>query len=154
MPSKEYQTPSESERISASDLRQRITDKSIEEAKKRAANAREKDTEKQHAYQEFLQRKFTENDRLKFRGMGERAADKGLFEIQILTFPSEYLEDHGRRINNFDKDWPVSLTGFAKACYDAYVDLAKPQGYKIIAKVLDYPNGMIGDIGLYLSWKD
>jgi hypothetical protein len=47
-----------------------------------------------------------------------------------------------------------SLTGFAKAFYDAYEDLAKPQGYKIIAKVLNYPNGMIGDIGLYVSWKD
>ncbi|MHC4502818.1 MAG: hypothetical protein ACYTFI_05885 [Planctomycetota bacterium] len=104
-PDKEYRTPSESERISANDLRRRISDKVIEEAKKKAATAREKNTEKQQAYQEFLQRKFTEDDRLKYRAMIERAADRGLFEIEVLRFPSEYLEDHGRRINNFEKDW-------------------------------------------------
>lgn len=153
MSDKDYQKPPESERISATQLQQRIADSVIEEAKKRADQARKQNESKRKEYQEFMAKRFTESDRVQLRARGERAAEQRQFEIEILRFPSEYLEDHGRRINNFDKDWPVSLTGYAKSVYDAYKDLGHPQGYKLIARVLDYPNGMIGDIGIFLSWK-
>jgi len=153
MPDKEYQRPPESERVSAEQLRRRIADSVIEEAKKAAEQARKHDDPKRKAYQEFMEKKFTEADRVRIRGRTERAAGQGLIELEFLRFPSEYLEDHGRRINNGDPDWPVSLTGYAKSCYDAFQDLGQPQGYKLIARVLNYPDGMIGDIGFYLSWK-
>ena len=153
MSDKEYQKPPQSERIPAKDLRVRISDKITEKAQKEAAQSRSLDEEKQKAYQQFLERKFTEADRLQFRSRIERAADQGLFELEVLKFPSDYLEDRGRRINNRDKDWPVSLTGYAKSLYDAFMDLAQPQGYRLIARVLDYPDGMPGNVGIYVSWQ-
>jgi hypothetical protein len=153
MSDKDYQKPPESERISATQLQQRIADSAIEEAKKTAEQARKQNEPKRKEYQDFMERRFTEADRVQLRARAERAADQRQNDVEILRFPSEFLEDHGRRINNFDKDWPVSLTGYAKSVYDAYKDLGQPQGYKLIARVLDYPNGMIGDIGIFLSWK-
>lgn len=153
MTHKEYQAPPESDRISAADLRRRISDRVIAEAREQAAQARAKDEARRKAYQDFMARRFAEDDRVRARKRIERAAAAGRFEIELLRFPSEYLEDHGRRINNGDRDWPEHLTGYAKACYDAFQDLAQPQGYKLVARVLNYPDGMIGDIGLYVSWK-
>ena len=153
MSDQEYQVPPESERIPAQELRRKIADKEIEEAKKAAEKARDQDEGKRKAYLEFMERQFTEADRVRIRRQIEKAAERGLFEFEILRFPAEYLEDHGRRINNGDPDWQLSLTGYGKRCCEAFKDLAQPQGYKLIARVLNYPRGMIGDIGLYVSWK-
>ena len=153
MSNKDYEEPLESERISASQLRQRITDRAIDEAKKEAEKARQQDAAKRKAYQEFIEKRFTEDDRLRIRKTAEQAADQGLFELEVLEFPSDYLNDGGRRINIGDKNWPVSLTGYAKSLYEAFLDLGQPQGYKLIARVKNYPKGLIGDIGLYLNWE-
>ena len=153
MSEKGYKVPPESERISAEKLRDRMSDKAIAEAKDKAAKARALDEEKNKAYQEFMERRFTEDDRVQIQGKIEKAADQGLFEVEMLRFPSEYLEDHGRRINNDDQDWHEHLCGYAKECHDAFEDLSQPQGYRLIARVLNYPHGMIGDIALVVSWK-
>ena len=148
-----YTKPPESDRVSAANLRKKIADNVIEEAKKKADKARKNDDAKQRAYQEFMDRHFTEADRIRIRGMIEKAAENNLFEINILTFPSEYLEDHGRRINSADANWREHLSGYAKSLCEAFEDLGQPQGYKLIARILNYPDGMIGDIGLFVSWK-
>ena len=153
MSDKQYQVPPESEQVSAKDLRQRISDKLIAEAKAKADKARALDEEKNKAYQEFMERRFTEDDRVRIRSRIEKAADQGLFELEFLRFPAEYLEDHGRRINNGDRDWHEHLCGYAKECYDAFQDLGQPQGYRLVARVLNYPGGMIGDLALVVNWK-
>ena len=153
MSEKEYQRPPASEQVSAADLRKRITDKVIAEAKEKAEKARAQDEAARKAYEDFLERRFTEDDRIRTRSRIEKAAEQGLFELEFLKFPSEYLEDHGRRINNGDRDWHEHLCGYAKECYDAYQDLGQPQGYRLVARVLNYPDGMIGDIALVVSWK-
>lgn len=80
------------------------------------------------------------------------AAELGVHEIQAFTFPASYCNDKGRRINNLESDWPDSLEGFAKRAYDYYVKELQPLGYKVRAQVLDYPHGMPGEVGIFLSW--
>jgi hypothetical protein len=80
------------------------------------------------------------------------AAQRGTHEIQVLTFPANYCNDSGRRINNNEADWPESLEGFAKLAYEFHVKELQPLGFKIRVQVLDYPGGMPGNIGMYLSW--
>ena len=80
------------------------------------------------------------------------AAERGVNEIQIVRFPSSYCSDGGRAINNFEPNWPDSLTGFAREVYDNYEKHLKSRGYKLRAQILDYPGGMPGDIGLFLRW--
>jgi len=81
-----------------------------------------------------------------------RAAEDGHTELMIITFPATYCNDNGRRINNLEADWPVSLEGFAKKAYEFYASQLRPLDYKIRAQILDYPGGMPGDVGIFLSW--
>jgi hypothetical protein len=87
-----------------------------------------------------------------FTRMVREAAERGRNEIEIIRFPSSFCTDGGRRINNFDADWPDSLTGVAREIYEAFEKQLRPKGYKMRAQVLDYPGGMPGDIGLFLRW--
>jgi hypothetical protein len=36
--------------------------------------------------------------------------------------------------------------------YDRWRTNAKPLGYKLKAEVLNYPKGIIGEIGLFVEW--
>ena len=51
-----------------------------------------------------------------------------------------------------EPDWPQSLEGFAKKACEYYMAELKPLGYKLTAQIMDYPGGMPGTVGLYLSW--
>jgi hypothetical protein len=80
------------------------------------------------------------------------AAEQGLKEIQVITFPASYCSDGGRRINNMLPDWPDSLEGFARRAYDYYMKELRPLGYKLHAQVIDFPGGVPGEIALFLKW--
>jgi hypothetical protein len=80
------------------------------------------------------------------------AAEQGHHQIQVLTFPSTYCSDRGRRINIADPEWPGTLTGFAKKAYDFYVKELRPLGYKMSTEIITWPQGMPGDIAMYLKW--
>ena len=82
----------------------------------------------------------------------QRAAQQGNRQLLAVTFPATYCNDRGRRINNLESDWPDSLEGFAKKAYDFYMAELKPLGFKLTAQILDYPGGMPGRVGLFLSW--
>jgi hypothetical protein len=80
------------------------------------------------------------------------AAERGLHQIQVVTFPSKFCSDGGRRINIADPEWPSTLEGFAKRAYDFFEKELRPLGYKLHADIISFPNGMPGDVGLYLKW--
>lgn len=142
------------QQFSAVQLREKIAEQLLEEAKKTAEEERQKDEGLKEAYDAFMARTLTDEDRARYRRMVESAVRQGLFEIELIRFPAEYLTDHGRRINNGASDWQVSLTGFAKSLHESFelFELGD-RGFKFLARVLNYPKGYIGDIGLYVSWK-
>jgi CBS domain-containing protein len=80
------------------------------------------------------------------------AAERGETEFQLLRFPSDLCSDGGRAINAGLPDWPKSLRGEAAELYLRWDSDLKPRGFHLTARVLDYPRGMPGDIGLFLSW--
>ena len=80
------------------------------------------------------------------------AAEQGEREILLLQFPHELCSDGGRAINVAEPDWPSTLRGEAAETYLRYERDLKPKGFHIIAKVLSFPHGYIGDIGLFLHW--
>ena len=55
-------------------------------------------------------------------------------------------------INNNDNNWPSSLQGKAGELYQRYLEVAKPQGYRLKAMIISFPGGMPGDVGLFLDW--
>jgi len=80
------------------------------------------------------------------------AAERGQREVMVFQFPSAYCTDRGRAINNFEPEWPQTLTGFAKKAYEFYEKELEPAGYKLRAEIVDYPGGMPGDVGIFLRW--
>ena len=80
------------------------------------------------------------------------AAERGQHQVEIITFPTSFCSDGGRRINIGDPEWPSTLDGFAKRAYDFYVKELRPLGYKLSAEIISFPGGMPGEVGLYLKW--
>lgn len=80
------------------------------------------------------------------------AAKQGFHQLQVMTFPSKYCTDGGRSINVADPDWPSTLDGFAKKAYEFYVKELRPLGYKLHAEIINFPDGLPGDVAMYLKW--
>ena len=80
------------------------------------------------------------------------AARQRRHQIEVLTFPCQYCNDRGRRINNGDADWPDSLEGFAKKAYEFYAKELKPMGFKLTAEVISFEGGVPGTVAMNLKW--
>lgn len=81
------------------------------------------------------------------------AAERGETEVLMLRFPNALCTDHGRAINNEEPDWPDTLTGRPRQFYEIWRDHLKEADFQLKTMVIDWPDGMPGDIGMYLSWK-
>ena len=80
------------------------------------------------------------------------AIGNGLTEVEVLRFPCDLCTDGGRAINNREPGWETTLTGLPKEMYDFWHKHLLPQGYKAKAQVMNFPNGIPGDIGMTVSW--
>jgi len=82
------------------------------------------------------------------------AAEHGQKQLMLLRFPSELCSDGGRAINVTEDDWPSTLRAEAAETYLRWQQELKPRGFHLMASVLDFPDGMPGDIGLFLGWGE
>jgi len=80
------------------------------------------------------------------------AAERGLQQLEVVAFPSTFCTDRGRSINNGDPDWPKTLTGYAKKAHDYFEKELRPLGFKVSAAIVTWPDGLPGDVALYLKW--
>ena len=83
----------------------------------------------------------------------QRAVKNGLTEVQVLRFPNELCTDRGRAINQGEPGWENTLTGIPKDMFQFWHEHLRPRGYKVHAQIVDFPGGMPGDIGIFLSWQ-
>lgn len=79
-------------------------------------------------------------------------AATGASEIMIGRFPSELCTDHGRAINQAEAGWPDTLQGRPRRAYEAWKEKLQPLGYKLKVLIIEWPNGLPGDVGMYLTW--
>ncbi len=82
------------------------------------------------------------------------AAEHGQKEFMLLRFPSELCSDGGRAINVPLPEWPDTLRGEAAELYLRWERDLKPSGFKLSARILDFPGGKPGDAGLFLGWNE
>jgi CBS-domain-containing membrane protein len=80
------------------------------------------------------------------------AAENGQTEVMLLRFPNELCTDRGRAINVAEHDWPATLRGEPAEIYLRWERELRPHGFLLSARVLEYPGGKPGDIGLFLVW--
>ena len=81
-----------------------------------------------------------------------RAVNNGLTEVLVGTFPNQVCTDRGRAINQQEPGWENTLTGLPREIFDFWKKHLQPRGYKVKYQIVNFPNGMPGDIGITLSW--
>jgi hypothetical protein len=82
----------------------------------------------------------------------ERAVANGFTEVQVFRFPNALCTDNGRAINQQEPGWETTLTGLPKELYEFWERQLRPLGYKLKVQIVDFPDGMPGDIGMTLKW--
>jgi hypothetical protein len=81
-----------------------------------------------------------------------RAVESGQTSVQVFRFPNVLCTDHGRAINQAEEGWELTLTGVPKEIFEFWKRCLRDKGYHIRYEIIDYPEGMPGDVGIILSW--
>jgi len=134
------------------DLKKIADDIDMAKAKKAMEHMKREEEEKAALKEIFMSREIHPEAKTRINEAVRRAAEQGNRQILVIEFPASFCNDQGRRINNLESDWPESLEGFAKKAYQYFQQELKPLGFRLTAQILDYPGGMPGRVGLYLSW--
>jgi hypothetical protein len=137
---------------SAEELRMTVLQKHLDEMDQ-AEKAREKAKQELAAFaKDFLGQHVSEDEIAVVNRLVMRAVTEGKMEALVYSFPSDLCTDGGRAINNNAPDWPETLRGKAKELYDRFKEVAQPQGYRLKAMIINFPGGIPGDVGFFLSW--
>jgi hypothetical protein len=95
---------------------------------------------------------ITDEDRDRALRRIRRAFDAGERELMLVKFPSVLCQDGGRRINNHLAGWQDTLPGVYHKIYLWWEKELKPGGFTFSARVIDFPGGMPGDVGVFIGW--
>ena len=138
---------------SADQLRMSILSREMAQMEQEEKLRAKKEQELKAFTESFLTEHVSDEERAMIQRLVTNAAANGKFEAMVYSFPSDLCTDSGRAINSRLADWPDTLQGKAKELYDRYLALAKPQGYRLKATIINFPDGMPGDVGLFLNWS-
>jgi hypothetical protein len=81
-----------------------------------------------------------------------KAFADGEKELMLFAFPSDLCADGGRHINNALEGWEETLPGAARRIYEFWRDDLQPRGFRFFARIINYPDGMPGEVGVFFSW--
>jgi hypothetical protein len=84
----------------------------------------------------------------------QRAVRNGLNEVQVYRFPNSLCTDRGRAINQQEPGWEKTLTGIPLEIFQLWSDYLKPRGYRIRYQIVDFSDGVPGDISIVIAWDD
>lgn len=110
---------------------------------------------KKHAdfVEDFFRKDIGETERAVIKRVVMKAAADGKYEAMIFSFPSSFCSDGGRAINNNLPGWQATLQGKAKELQELFEQIARPQGYGLKAMIINFPEGIPGDVGFFLTWE-
>lgn len=123
-----------------------------EQAKEEARRAEMEKSEQEQIKSLMTPIEIDEERLANFMRRVRQAAERGEHQILILRFPSAMCRDSGRAINNSLPGWEETLVGVPQQILHVWQEHLKPLGFRLSAEVLDYPNGVPGDIGLFCRW--
>jgi hypothetical protein len=141
--------------FSAADLKRRMAEREAAKAAEEIRHMKEQEEKQKAVMEEFHKPPARTPEQLMqvVMQLVSHAAERGQSEVQVYRFPNAMCSDRGRRINNSEPDWDKTLEGRPKAGYEFWRDHLRPLGFHLKAEVLEYPGGMPGDIGFFLTWK-
>lgn len=97
------------------------------------------------------------------------AFQDGENELLVTSFPCSICTDDGRAIGNIgeppinppsgadqdrheEPDWLATLPNAARLIFRWWKDNLRNGGFAFSARIINYPGGMPGDVGLFISW--
>jgi CBS domain-containing protein len=143
---------SAAEKVSAEDFRKMVRHFDHLSSQRRETERRAATELRSEAMKRLTDHHLREDD---WRATLQRAKDAaacGAKEILLLRFPHDLCSDGGRAINAPEPDWPQTLRGEAAEIYLRWKNELQPLGFQLGARILDFPGGFIGDVGLFLVW--
>ncbi|MCB5204089.1 hypothetical protein LH464_16600 [Neorhizobium sp. T786] len=147
------ETPPSGSMMSAQELRKQALELQLQEME-REDKIKALDAKKHAEFvDDFFKKHIGEHERAVIKRLVMKAATDGKFEAMIYSFPSSFCSDSGRAINNNLDGWQDTLEGKAKELYELFKQIAKPQGYGLKAAIINFPDGMPGDVGFFLTWE-
>jgi hypothetical protein len=138
--------------ITPDELRRIAEEQEMAQLREALEKKRKADGERHHLHDAFMAEELVLDVFERASRMVKGAAERGEREVLAIRFPSEYCTDGARAINNFEPNWPETLTGFAKRAHEFFLKELQPKGYKVRAQILDFPGGVPGDVGIFLRW--
>jgi hypothetical protein len=140
--------------IRADALRLRAVEREMAKLAERDRAAAEEAARRAAFVEAFMHGHVDAEERAAIRRLVEAAAARGQTEALIFSFPSDLCTDGGRAINNQKPDWADTLQGKARELHDLCRTVAKPAGYRLLARIVSFPGGMPGDVGFFLDWAE
>jgi hypothetical protein len=139
---------------SAKEVKQKIALAEAEEAEKQARMRVEAQAEKKVLIDQLSKPSGISDEEAIGRGIKiiERAMHGRMTEVEVIRFPNQLCTDKGRAIIQQEPGWEKTLTGAPKEIYQLWEKYFRPRGYKLKVQIVDYPDGMPGDVGMTLSW--
>ena len=127
---------------------------------------------KQEELAEFRARldNFQLTDEIIKSGLDRIKRARGETELMFSSFPSTFCTDGGRAIINAgvppinkpskeelakqaeEPDWLLTLPNGVHQVFDFWKQHLKPGGFKFGVRIINYPDGKPGDVGLFFSW--
>jgi hypothetical protein len=132
-------------------IAQREARRARDRAEEAEAEARKAEQAKAFAAA-FEAYRLTAEDRDAIMRKIAKAFADGEKELMLFAFPSGLCTDGGRRINNGLEGWEETLPGAARRVYEFWRDDLRPRGFLFSARVVSYPDGMPGEVGVFFSW--
>ena len=142
------------DRVSADDFRGLVEDFERREAEHQDGARRAAAQQRRQRAKELIDQHISDESWRALVHQARQAAEHGQKEFLLLRLPSQALSDDGRTVNAPQPDWPKTLRGEAAELYLRWERDMKPHGFGLSARVLDFPGGMPGDIGLFLVWGE
>ena len=139
---------------SAKEVMQKIALAEAEESEKQARLRAEAEAEKKALIDQLRKPSGISEEEAIRRATAiiERGMKNRQTEVEVIRFSNQLCTDKGRAINQQEPGWEETLTGEPKEMYRFWHKHLRPRGYKVKAQIVDFPDGLPGEIGLTLRW--
>ncbi|MCB1495701.1 MAG: CBS domain-containing protein [Bauldia sp.] len=145
--------PAPATQVTAEHFRDLVNDFHTTEMMKRRHEHEVEMSRRRETVRQLVDTHLTDREWRELVHKARRAAQNGETEMLLLRFPAQICSDGGRAINAPDPHWPSTLRGEPAELYLRWERDLRPGGFHIVARVLDFPDGVPGDIGLFLVWS-
>lgn len=146
--------PEESPMVSAEAFRDQVKAYEQEAVDRAAAEKQAARLERQRKAKAILQQHVSDELWRKLLDHAEVAARHGEKEFLLHRFPCDLCSDGGRMIDVAEQGWETTLRGKPAELVERWRSSLKPRGFGLAARIVSYEDGVLGDVGLFLTWGE